>query len=467
MKHVILMSLVMTQLIACKTNEFTAESERAAALPPLQSVEFTQLVREERQVQFKQGSAGSTGSESYSVTQKGIVDIVVVVDNSGSMQQEQANLATRMAPLLSSIGDSDWRILVTTTDPDDSYRFLGACPYSPIRKEDVRPDATFQNRVRGAGVNGDGIERPFLNAAYALTCNWGGSSWLRPNSTVAVVILTDEDNCHIDSQNGYGCSGQADADARYLIDRLSTVRRVGTDARVYGIFWHPSVASAQCPTALKQATRVAEAVQLTGGTWGSICDNDYSATLSKISRDVAQILKADFVLKSQPDNGTFRITVNGQPWSAYQLNGRNVRFTTNPPLGASISVSYRSGASGIVTNAFDMPEEPANGQLMATVNGQSVGGVSYDPNARKAVFVTRPADNSVVIVKYKASTPLRTTFNIAPNADIKHLKVLVNGSQVTSANYRYDASTGTMSFSAPPPEGAKIRIEWRGNKRSA
>lgn len=460
--HLILLGLVAT---ACKTSDFSGESTRAASLPPLQTLDLNQVTREVRQAQFKQGSSGSNGNENYSVTQKGIVDIVVVVDNSGSMAEEQANLSSRMAPLLSAIRDSDWRVLVTTTDPEDRVTgFLGRCAISPITKSDLNPEARFQNLVRAAGTNGTGTERPFLQAANALNCLYEGSNWIRPDSTVAVLILTDEDNCHIDVERGYGCAGAADADGAYLINKLASMRKVGTDAKVYGIFWHPTQ---QCSTALKQATRVADVVQRTGGTWGSICDADYSATLTRISQDVAQILKADFVLKSTPDAGTFRMTVNGQPWSAYVLTGRNVHFTANPPVGAAIAVTYVSGASGKVTNSFDLSEEPADGQVSATVNGQAAGGVSYDATGKKAVFSTRPADNSVVVVSYKANTPLKTVFNIAPNADTRYLKIYVNGALVSPSNYKYDSSSGSLTFPAPPPEGAKIRAEWRGLKKTS
>ncbi len=462
--HLALIGLIAS---ACKTSDFSGESTRAAALPPLQTLDLSQVVREVRQTQFKQGSSGSNGNENYSVTQKGIVDIVVVVDNSGSMAEEQANLSSRMAPLLSAIRDSDWRVLVTTTDPEDNLGFLGRCVNTPIMKTDLNPEGRFQSLVRAAGTSGTGTERPILAAVDALKCKYGGTTWIRPDSTVAVLILTDEDNCHIDVERGYGCAGSPDLDGSYLTNYLSSIRKLGTDAKVYGIFWHPSQSQGQCSTALKQASKITDVVQRTGGTWGSICDNDYSTTLTRISRDVAQILKADFVLKSTPDAGTFRMTVNGQPWSAYVLTGRNVHFTTNPPVGAAIAVTYVSGASGVVASSFDMPEEPADGQLAATVNGQAASGVSYDPNNRKAVFSTRPADNSTVVVSYKANTPLKTVFNIAPNADTRFLKVYVNGALVSPSNYKYDVSTGSLTFTAAPPEGAKIRAEWRGNKKTS
>lgn len=456
MKQVYLVSIavVFSLLASCKSSQFTGGTNRSAALPPLQVREFAQDTREVRQVQVKQGSSGSNNNQAYNVTAMGIVDIVVVVDNSGSMKEEQNNLSSKMAPLLSAIKDSDWQILVTSTSPNNFYR------RGPYSKSTFNYETAFANAVIDAGVDGGGLERPILRAVDAL--RWLGGSWLRPNSTVAVVILTDEDNCHIDNERGYGCVGSSDAGGSYLTNYLSSIRKVGTDARVYGIFWHPSQSQAQCGTALKQASIIAEVVQQTGGTWGSICDADYSATLTRISNDVAKILKADFVLSSTPDAGTFRMTVNGQAWTDYRLVGRNVNFTRNPPVGANIRVDYRSGAFGVVTNRFDLPEAPAGGVINATIGGQVVNGVTYDASTGKAVFSQMPPDGSTILMSYKVDSPLKTTFEIAPDADVRFLKVYVNGAMTDRSSYSYNAQTGAITFKQAPPESAAIRVEWRG-----
>ncbi len=419
------------------------------------SVTFSQITRELRQVQVKQGSSGSNNNQFYNVTAMGIVDIVVVVDNSGSMKEEQTNLSSRMAPLLSAIRDSDWRLMVVSTDGNNQY-FRG-----PISKSTFNAEAVFARYVMEAGVNGSGLERPMLRAVDAL--RWRpflAGSWLRPNSTVAVVILTDEDNCHIDNERGYGCSGFSDAGGSYLTNYLSSIRKVGTDARVYGIFWHPSQAQGQCSTALKQASIVAEVVQQTGGTWGSICDADYSATLSKISKDVAQILKADFVLASTPDAGTFRMTVNDYAWSDYQLDGRSVHFTRNPPVGAKVWVEYRSGASGVVTNRFDFPEAPAEGTLSATINGQPAGAVTYDSATGKVIFTQIPPENSEIIVSYRPNTPLHRHFNLPAGIDPSILRVFDGINRMDPSDYSYNSTTGGLTFVTAPADGSQLRAEW-------
>jgi hypothetical protein len=462
MKMSFLSLLVLFTIMSCKTSDFKGGTDRAAALPPIQTRTFVQDAREIRQVQVRQGSNGSNGNENYSVTAMGIVDIVVVVDNSGSMSEEQANLAPKLSALMSSIKETDWRIVVTTTDPADR------CGYGPISKGDFNAEGRFQTLVR-AGTDGTGTERPILRAVQALkgNCLFGPGNWLRPNSTVAVLILSDEDNCHVNVEHGYGCAGQADKDGAYLINYLASIRKVGQDAKVYGIFWLPSQAQSQCSTALKQGTILADVVQKTGGIAGSICDADYTTTLNRISQDVAKVLKADFVLKSIPDPGTLKIMVNGQPWTAFTQIGTAVHFTTNPPVGAAVQVSYVSGATGVVTNKFPIPDQPADGVINAVIAGKPAGAVSYDAASKSAVFAQRPADGSIIILSYKLDTPLKTIFEIAPDADTRYLRVYVNNALVDARNYKYDAKTGALTFAVAPPESSQVRIDWRGLKKTS
>lgn len=457
------LSVVLTAVVStCKSADLTGETGRSApAMPPLQTQTFQQITRAGKQATFTQGKSGATTNEDYSITAFGVLDLLVVIDNSGSMSEEQSNLAARLSPLLSAVQDSDWRIAVTTTDPSDR------CVTELIKKTDSNVASRFASAIN-AGTNGDGIERPVLRAVQGLKseCFLGPGKWLRDGSTVAVLIVTDEDNCHIDVNQGYGCSGQSDKDGAYLTNYLASIRKVGVDARVYGIIRHSSQTQAQCSTALKSADIVASVISQSGGTWGSICDADYGATLSKISSDVAKILKTDFVIKGAPDPGTLAITVSGQPWTAYTLNGLVVHFTSPPPAGAPVRVAYRSGAAGVVTNKFDLPETPLEGSLAAQVNGGIVTGLTWDAATRKVVFPANPTEGSTIIVSYKEAKPLVNTFLIAPDADTRYINVKVNGQSIGANAFSYDAKTGAIKLTTPPPEGQAIIVEWRGSKKA-
>ncbi|MCX6124784.1 MAG: hypothetical protein NTV34_08550, partial [Proteobacteria bacterium] len=125
----------------CKTSDFTGDGKKAEALPPVETRSFVQVTRETRTVTANQGSKGATSNESYNVSARGVLDLLVVVDNSGSMAEEQNNLSQKLKPLMSAVKDSDWQIAVTTTDPDDR------CVTSLIKKNDLFAETRFKSAV--------------------------------------------------------------------------------------------------------------------------------------------------------------------------------------------------------------------------------------------------------------------------------------------------------------------------------
>src|SRR5690606_9085695 len=129
------------------------------------------------------------------------------------------------------------------------------------------------------------------------------------------------------------------------------------DARIYGLFWHPTT---PCNTGYYKAHQYASAVSQTNGTWGSICSSDYTPTLQAISQNIQTILKHQFALSHAPDAGTIHVKVNGQTMgSGWNIAGNVITFTEPPAEGATIAVSYTFGSSPIVkTFALSQPASP-------------------------------------------------------------------------------------------------------------
>src|SRR5690606_41180852 len=60
---------------------------------------------------FQQGVSGSNKTDTFmQTTQTGVLDVLIVIDNSGSMAEEQNNLAGKLQPLLSYVQGADWQI---------------------------------------------------------------------------------------------------------------------------------------------------------------------------------------------------------------------------------------------------------------------------------------------------------------------------------------------------------------------
>lgn len=170
------------------------------------------------------GDAG--GGTSDDPNECGKMDIVFVVDNSGSMAQEQANLAANF-PKFASIIDGyktkggkslDYRVAVTTSDAMDGRggAFVASssgCDSGPKRPWLERTDPSvvdfFACRAK-VGTRGSGLERPLASLLLGLTDRVAdgtnkanGASFLRDDALLAFVVLTDEDE-FLPAQSPFG-----------------------------------------------------------------------------------------------------------------------------------------------------------------------------------------------------------------------------------------------------------------------
>jgi hypothetical protein len=159
------------------------------------------------------------------------MDIVFVVDDSGSMEEEQSNLATNFpmfATLLQNYTNTDgehvdFRIAVTTTGRDlhytvdaggftlpttedgDNGAFRNNCGVSRAWLEPNDPGFNDALACRaGVGTSGPGIEMPLLMSKWALSdrvADGTNAGFLRDDALLGVVMLTDEDDASTTADN--------------------------------------------------------------------------------------------------------------------------------------------------------------------------------------------------------------------------------------------------------------------------
>ncbi len=406
--------------------------------------DFIQKSLTDKMDMFEQGYSGKPESETYQQKSQGILDLLVVIDNSGSMSQEQKNLSTKLEPILNYVNDANWQIGVVTTDPKDP------CLRELIKKGDADVNQKFASAIQ-AGTNGNGNERGILQAVTGLSCS--NSPWLRAKSTVAVLIVSDEDNC---SNNGSDCGNNPYNKETYLTDYLADIREVGVDARVYGLFHIPGT---KCSSADYEGTQYKKAVDATNGVAGSICANDYTSTLNQISQDVATILKSQFELAYLPDQGSLKVYVNDVLVEAgYNLVDKIVTFEQAPADGATIRFDYVHGATPLYKE-FDLSERPYAGSAIVTVNGvKQVNGYTVDYDNKKIVFDQQPADNADIKVNYKIDEILPKTFIISKSAVSSSIKAYVDTVNVSVANF--DSATGVVTLQDIPSEKSSIKITY-------
>lgn len=241
------------------------------------------------------------------------LDILIVMDNSGSMGNKQQKTIQGLNNLLSFIKDEDWQIGVITTDPNNTNWITNEgynkswtnydhfkdrkstintqCVHDVILNTDPNIQDAFSKAIN-VGIRGYAYERGIFQAVNGLKSKC--SKWLRDDSVVAVLIVTDERNNGDESDNGCNrddpSRNRADCKADYLTDYLREIRPNETDARVYGIFDE------------SKGDTYIDAVNKTGGLYGNISSKSFDKILEAISLSVAKDLASEYELTHPIDH---------------------------------------------------------------------------------------------------------------------------------------------------------------------
>lgn len=166
---------------------------------------------------------GDGGPVSSEACEK--MDILFVIDNSGSMDEEQANLISNFSGfatlidnhMTSSNRSLDYRIAVTTAGRDVSYTvsalgltiplteggdngtFRRGCGLDRawMERSDGNLVSTFECRAN-VGTGGPGAEMPLLGLEWSLGArvdDGTNAGFLREDALLAIVMITDQDDC--------------------------------------------------------------------------------------------------------------------------------------------------------------------------------------------------------------------------------------------------------------------------------
>jgi len=276
------------------------------------------------------------------------VDVLVVIDNSGSMDTERANLANRLKSFLDPLKGLDWRLMVTTTDIDKEkgqpMKFGNGNKY--LTSADADAETQFVNLLTGV-AKGSGDEQPVKAQNLAFT---NPSSIYRADAALVTVSISDEDER---STGGYN---QFAGDSQFfeltplnlppsVLDTVHTTwnRQKQFIANAIVIpsgnksCWDQQAAQ---NNNVYYGTRLEQLAALTGGVVGNICLSDYSSQLTSIG-NVARSTVAALTLQCVPISMP---TVDPLP-SPYQntqitQTGDKLYFNPELPSGVAVTVSY-------------------------------------------------------------------------------------------------------------------------------
>ena len=262
------------------------------------------------------GSSTGVPSDGVSVATRQCdkIDVVFVVDDSNSMDQEQDNLAANFPEFISILDQLrtpegapiDYRIALTTTGRDlhlvpaggDQHGANGAfldkasCGMTRpwIQRGDPNAASVFACAAK-VGTAGPTVEMPMLMSSWALrerVADGKNASFLRPDALLGLVMITDENDCsqaqpNVLATDVYVCNeGQPEV--------ISPQTIAATYDQVAGGHGHWAIAAIAGPGPgicessfgrAAEATRLKTLVGLAGpnGVFSSICSGDLASPL--------------------------------------------------------------------------------------------------------------------------------------------------------------------------------------------
>ena len=353
MRQLLLTALIISAAHGCNNNR--------------QGVGFTTTSAEVR-------SSNKTQSFTLDENKNRLLDILIVVDSSGSMKTEHTFLQDGLEPLLSEIEGSDWRIAVTTSEPfkcfldriilptSEANAFgqlvrdvvtdraetqmthqeqLGLAAIRALRGECLvnYNSGLFSSQPSGGGASvyrNDGGELLFPRCAERKT-------WVRKSSTLVVLIITDEDIQSITERIGGSLTD--------LYFYLESIRKIRSTAHVYALL-DPSVSTSRGWNSWKD-----DKGESLFSMIGDLCENcgqdqanaHYKKIVEDMSRNVSAILTKNYTLDHAHDGEDSSVVLyygDGESKNLvvdrdYKIEGNTLTIISNLPENSKkISVSY-------------------------------------------------------------------------------------------------------------------------------
>ncbi len=232
------------------------------------------------------------------------VDVLFVVDNSGSMAEEQKNLRDNFASFMRYFTDSglDYHVGVVSTDMDnrqESGRLIadGSTRYIDSTWEAEAAITSFRERAN-LGTGGSSDERGKDAAYRALTteAEKTNAGFYREEAVLSIVVISDEHDY------------SRDVSVAEFVSWMNSLKREDDQT------WFSSIVGPDggCATA-EEGRGYLEVTRQVGGVEFSICEPDYASVLEELGMQAAG-LKREFFLSEVPiaDSISVSVTTDGE-----------------------------------------------------------------------------------------------------------------------------------------------------------
>lgn len=259
------------------------------------------------------------------------VDILWVIDDSGSMADEQNALAANFESFINQflLKDIDFRMGITTTDGTSTKNGKMVGDSSKLTSAAALANksqflSNFKSWVK-VGTKGSGREQGLQTSENFI--NRYEASFLRKDAVLAIVYLTDEEDSSPKTVQSYLNTLQATKENKAHVKAYSiiTMKEKATYAETWG-------------------SRYEEMSKLTAGVVSDI-KKDFSSTLLNIGEQIVTLLDS-FALNESPYQDKIRVYVNGNEvvdgWT-FNAEQRSVTFQKDhlPAEGSQVEIRYQ------------------------------------------------------------------------------------------------------------------------------
>lgn len=328
-------------------------------------------------------SVGATGSSIYDVhniyqaqgstISASKVDIVLIIDDSKSMLDDNRKLASKLSKFIDGLQSSnlDWQACITNTGGQlnsdgsrswgDSFYWQNSLFYTEslgmVLKKGQQSDLSgvFINTINYIGAEGSGDERG-IKAAYNHVLKgdlrYGNSNGCyRADAAAAYIIISDEDERSIGGDYALLETGsiykpiETEDMPTYFTSVVKSTFGADKKFTVNSIIVRSGdstcMAAQDIEAKSQYGTFYAELSRLTAGGVGSICDSDYSSNLNLFIDKIKTSIASSFPVDCAP---TGDISVKVTPavsGLSYSMQGLNVLFNKEIPGGHTVEFNYK------------------------------------------------------------------------------------------------------------------------------
>ena len=300
------------------------------------------------------GTTNKHQVDTFNQAARPTVDLLMIIDNSGSMQDYQSSLSSQGPAFITEAlnANADFHIGVTSTENDKNDSPNSDASYSDtiyvgglwgrpplIDNSDANAATDFARNIKVGTCCSDSRESGLESGWHVLTPNadqtappQGSKGFLRDDARLVMLALSDEDDQSHGSTAFYSdffkqVKGQYNAG---LVSFNAIVGDPGSGCNNGGI-------------SAEAGDRYIDVVNSTGGKWYSICSADWGQVAKDLALGAFQG-RVQFALSRIADPATIGVTLNGNPQAV------NVDYTFDQPTNSVIFKTVPPSASTIVVN---------------------------------------------------------------------------------------------------------------------